>query len=97
MMGIIINPFKKILDFDGKASRSDFWIFFVFNVFMCFVFGILKNIFKFPGIFTVLFIFYLNFVTLSLGFRRLNDARINKLFFLIPFVNLVLATFPSKK
>jgi uncharacterized membrane protein YhaH (DUF805 family) len=34
---------------------------------------------------------------MAIGFRRLNDAGINKFLFLIPFVGLILAVYPSKK
>lgn len=34
---------------------------------------------------------------MAIGFRRLNDAGINRFLFLIPFVGLILAVFPSKE
>jgi uncharacterized membrane protein YhaH (DUF805 family) len=34
---------------------------------------------------------------ITLGFRRLNDAKFSKWLFLIPVVNLILAAFPSKE
>ena len=33
---------------------------------------------------------------MAAGFRRLNDAKINKFLFLISFIVLILAAFPSK-
>ncbi|WP_060875075.1 DUF805 domain-containing protein [Myroides odoratus] len=97
MINLFVNPFRKVFDFDGRASRLEFWVFIVCNIFLCFLFGIFRAVFKFPEIVTIVFVFFLNLVTISLGFRRLNDAKINKLFFLIPLVNLILAGLPSKK
>jgi len=95
-MKYLIQPFNKMFDFSGKSSLKEFWIFFLFISVLVIVAGFLSSAINFR---------YLRVITLvvilipfyAIGFRRLNDAGILKWFFLIPFVNLVLAVMPSKE
>lgn len=94
---ILIKPFKQILDFEGRASIPEFWIFFGFTLLLSFFLGILNALFNLPEIVRTSFLVIVGFVNLSLGFRRLNDVGVNKFLFLLPFVNLILAGLPSKE
>lgn len=90
-MKYIITPFKKALDFSGKSSLKEFWIFFLFNIVLSLIVGVVKAETGFEELGTI-FLVVMLLPNLSLGFRRLNDAGINKWLFLIPFVNLILAS-----
>ena len=96
-MKYILNPFVKIIDIKGQASQKEFWIYQAFFIFFIgpligFLRGldslndtnalIIRLVFLIPGI--------------TLGMRRLNETKFNKWFFLIPFVNLILASFPAE-
>jgi len=82
-------------NFNGKTNIKSFWMFFLIFTLLGIPIGFFQSLIDFE---------YLNMVYLAvmlipfiaIGFRRLNDAGINKFLFLIPFVNLILAAFPSK-
>ena len=94
-MKYLIDPFKKMLDFNGKSSLKEFWIFYIIFIILSIISGIISGITKLEEIKTIFSLIML-LPFLSLGFRRLNDAGYNKWLFLIPFVNLILASFNKK-
>lgn len=94
-MKYIITPFKRIFNFTGKSSIKEFWIFQLFAFISAFVFAILSKITRIEYLDEIWLYAILLPVTISLGFRRLNDAGINKFLFLIPMVNLILASLPK--
>jgi|SRR5690554_3429767 len=94
-MKYIITPFKKIFDFTGKSSIKEFWIFYLFMFLSGFFSGILSGITGIEYLGKIWLYVILLPVFISLGFRRLNDVGINKFLFLIPLVNLILASLPK--
>jgi uncharacterized membrane protein YhaH (DUF805 family) len=89
-----MNYYFKVLQnyatFSGRARRSEYWYFFLFNVIIAFVLGfvgglmgttVLSNIYTLavliPGI--------------AVGVRRMHDVGKSGWFLLIPIYNLVLA------
>jgi uncharacterized membrane protein YhaH (DUF805 family) len=89
-----MNYYFKVLHnyatFSGRARRSEYWYFFLFNVIIAFVLGfvgglmgttVLSNIYTLavliPGI--------------AVGVRRMHDVGKSGWFLLIPIYNLVLA------
>lgn len=91
-----INAIKKWNDFSGKTSLKSFWLFFLIFSLTGIPIGFIRSYFNVDYLNTVYFTLMLIPYT-AIGFRRLNDAGINRFLFLIPFVGLILATFPSKK
>ena len=86
--------FKKFFDFSGRASRSEYWWFFLF--FYAFIFvsfyvagKISEDLLKVLGyIYIVLFIPFI-----AVGARRLHDMGTTgwwQLFIGVPFINIVL-------
>jgi uncharacterized membrane protein YhaH (DUF805 family) len=95
-MKYFINALRKWNDFDGKTSLKEFWIFFLIFSLLGLPIGFIRSLIDFEYLNTIyLIIMFVPF--LAIGFRRLNDAGINRYLFLIPFVNLLLALFPSRK
>ena len=89
-----MNYYLKVLQnyatFSGRARRSEYWYFFLFNVIISFILGfvggmmgstILSNIYSLavliPGI--------------AVGVRRMHDVGKSGWFLLIPIYNLILA------
>lgn len=95
-MHYIINPFKKIFDFSEKSNISEFWIFELVIFLMFFGYGIVQRILGIPEYISNILAIVLILPTVSLGFRRLNDAGINRWLFLIPIVNIILVSLPGK-
>ncbi|WP_047418100.1 DUF805 domain-containing protein [Cellulophaga sp. Hel_I_12] len=96
-MKYLVDPFKKMFEFQGKSTNKEFWIFFTVNIILFTALGFLRNPLNIPLYVGDILRVILCIPTLALGFRRLNDAGINKWLFLIPFVNLILAGLPEKK
>jgi uncharacterized membrane protein YhaH (DUF805 family) len=95
-MKYFINAIKKWNDFTGKTDLKSFWMFFLIFSLLGFPIGFIRSLINFEQLFTVYIILML-VPYFAIGFRRLNDAGINKFLFLIPFIGLILAVFPSKE
>jgi uncharacterized membrane protein YhaH (DUF805 family) len=95
-----MNYYLKVLQnyatFSGRARRSEYWYFFLFNVIISFILGfvggmmgstILSNIYSLavliPGI--------------AVGVRRMHDVGKSGWFLLIPIYNLILAVTEGEK
>ena len=75
---------RKYATFSGRASRSEFWWFYLFYILVLFVGGSLNEA------------FYLAFFVLiiplwAVGARRMHDAGYSGWWFVVPFVNIVFA------
>lgn len=76
--------FKKYAVFDGRASRSEFWYFFLFTLVIGFITSFINN--------AIYAIFTLGTLlpTIAVGCRRLHDINKSGWFQLIPIVNLIM-------
>ena len=95
-MKYFIEAITKWNDFSGKSNLKSFWIFFLIYTLTAMPIGFVQSwsgIDNLGLVYIILMLLPYN----AFGFRRLNDAGINKFLFLIPFVGLILATFPSKE
>jgi uncharacterized membrane protein YhaH (DUF805 family) len=95
MLNLIIDSLTKYVDFQGKASRKEFWSFFLFfHVVTYFASGL-------DGFFGVEIFGLVAFVALILPYlavavRRMNDVGKSGWFVLVPIYNLILALTPTK-
>lgn len=97
-MKYYILGFKRYFDFNGKSTRKEFWYFFLFDVIIHILLGLLKGKFGESVEFvSTIYSMCIIIPYISLGFRRLNDAGYNKFLFLIPIANLFFASMESKK
>ena len=89
-MNYYLNVLQNYATFSGRARRSEYWYFFLFNVIISFFLGfvgvsmgttILSNIYSLavliPGI--------------AVGVRRMHDVGKSGWFILVPIYNLILA------
>jgi len=79
----ISSCFKKYTTFEGRASRSEFWYFFLFNVAGSFIASFI-NI----AIYAIFFLGTL-LPLIAVGCRRMHDVGRSGWFQLIPLVNIV--------
>jgi uncharacterized membrane protein YhaH (DUF805 family) len=83
---------KRFTVFDGRAGRKEFWMFFVYNLIISVLFGILSSIPIIGWLFGVitgalgLAIFV---VSLAVGVRRLHDTNRSGLTWLLSLIPLV--------
>ena len=97
-MKYIITPFKKMFNIKDKATVKEFWIYFTFLTFLISpLIGIIDGLSVIHKNYIIAFNIFFIIQFTTLGFRRLNETKFNKWLFLIPFVNLLLAVFPSKR
>jgi len=79
----ISSCFKKYATFDGRASRSEFWYFFLFDVG-----GSIIVSFIHPAIYAI-FVLVTLLPFIAAGCRRMHDVGRSGWFQCIPFVNIV--------
>ena len=85
-----LEVLKKYAVFSGRARRSEYWYFTLFNV----IFQIILTIVGIQIGFTFLDTFYSLAVllpALAVGVRRMHDVNKSGWFILIPIYNLILA------
>ena len=86
--------FKKYLDFKGRASRSEFWYFFLFYILACFLGGFVIGFLVSPSseffyVLVIIFFVGLFIPTLSVTVRRFHDFGVSGWMycaFIVPFV-----------
>ena len=98
----MLEPIKKYADFTGRARRSEYWLFSVFYIAICFVMGFVDGILgtyddvSGYGVLGGVTLFGLLLPSVAVLVRRLHD--INKsgwwaLISLVPLLNLILLVF----
>lgn len=95
-MKYFIKAITKWRDFSGKTSLKEFWIFFMIFSLLGIPIGFIQSWTGFEHL-NMVYIILMIIPYLAIGFRRLNDAGINRFFFLIPLIGLILAAFPRKE
>lgn len=98
-----IETIKKYNDFEGRASRPEFWYFQITNilVFVCCIFAdIFFDTYNWQSDRGVLEVCYLVFIfipSLAVGVRRMHDIGLSGWCYLIPILREIIALFPSEE
>jgi uncharacterized membrane protein YhaH (DUF805 family) len=94
MINLVTGSLKKYVDFQGRASRKEFWSFVLFFYAVTFIAGGLDGFYgtEFVGAFAFI---ALILPYLAVAVRRMNDVGKSGWFILIPIYNLVLMCTPS--
>lgn len=104
-MHLLLDPItKRFFDFDGRASRKEFWIFysFIFSLLIAFV-SINLDKYEYIGLIIIIIVLISLIPLLSLQVRRLHDIGFSgywillNLLPLIGFLLYIFACFPSQK
>jgi uncharacterized membrane protein YhaH (DUF805 family) len=90
-MKYLITPFKRVFDFKGTSNIKEFWYFVLITTLIHIFIGLIKSSLDMYYLGDIIRVITL-LPFIALGFRRLNEAGINKFLFLIPLVNLILAS-----
>lgn len=90
MFNSISGSLKKYVDFQGRATRKEFWLFVLFVYAFTFIGGIIDGLVgtDFIGSLIVL---ALILPYLAVAVRRMHDVGKAGWFILVPFYNLILA------
>lgn len=95
-MSWYLQSMKKYADFGGRASRKEYWMFFLVNIIILIALIAIEAAAGGPGILAVLYNFGVIIPNLAVAMRRLHDTDRSGWYILIslvPLVNLVLLFF----
>lgn len=98
----MFDYYKKVLTnyagFEGRARRSEFWYFLLFNIIIAFVLGIVDGLIGLAT-FGIADIYSLAVLvpSIAVGIRRMHDIGKSGWFILIPFYNLYLFSIEGEK
>jgi len=81
--------FKKYATFTGRASRSEYWYFYLFYI-IAYVAGMILDATAGSGYIQYLFIVPLWLPQIAVGVRRMHDVGKSGWFLLVPIYNLIL-------
>lgn len=99
-MSLMFQPFKKYADFQGRARRSEYWLFSLF----CFIVGMVFTILRIAtggleslesgrmdpiGILNLVFSLAILVPSLAVGFRRLHDTNRSAWWILIGIIPII--------
>ncbi len=89
-----MNYYLKVLQnyatFTGRAGRSEYWYFFLFNVIIAIVLGVVGGLIK-TTILSTIYSLAVLVPGIAVGVRRMHDVGKSGWYLLIPFYNLFLA------
>ena len=76
--------------FTGRANRSEYWYFVLFNLIFSFVIGFIAGFIKIPILGSIYSLAVL-IPGIAVGVRRMHDVDKSGWFLLVPIYNLILA------
>ncbi len=88
-MNYFIAVLKKYAVFTGRARRSEFWYFVLFNFIISWVLSIVFGLLKLP-IISTLYSLAVFLPSIGVGIRRMHDINKSGWFILIPIYNIIL-------
>ena len=88
-MNWYLEVLKKYAVFSGRARRKEYWMFFLFNIIIAIVLGILEGIFGLSGILTTLYFLAVLIPGIAVSIRRLHDSGRSGWWLLIGFIPVV--------
>ena len=86
-MNYFLEAFKKYADFDGRASRKEFWFFVLFNMIICSAIQIIAGK---TSMALELYQLVIVVPIIALAIRRMHDISKSGWFILIPIYNIIL-------
>jgi len=91
-----LDVIKNYTKFDGRARRSEYWYFMLFNYIISFALGFLGGIIKIDFI-SMVYSLAVLVPSIAVAIRRMHDVGKSGWFMLIPFYNLYLAVQDSEE
>jgi len=87
---------KKYAVFNGRSRRKEYWMFFLFNVIIAFVLGMIEGVLGInsnttQNVFADLYQLAVLVPSIAVGIRRMHDVGKSGWFMLVPIYNLILA------
>jgi uncharacterized membrane protein YhaH (DUF805 family) len=95
-MNYYLKVIQNYATFSGRARRSEYWYFFLFNFIILVVLGIIDATLK-TKIVSNIYTLVILIPGTAVGIRKMHDIGKSGWFFLIPIYNLILASKEGKK
>ena len=89
-MKYYLEVLKKYADFNGRARRKEYWMFFLFNLIFSYSLMFIDITFETVFISTI-YSFAVLIPSIAVGVRRMHDVGKSGWYLLIPIYNLILA------
>ena len=89
-MNYYFEVLKKYAQFNGRARRSEYWYFTLFNVIIAVILMIAGTAMRFPLLNSIYSLAVL-IPGLAVGVRRMHDVNKSGWYIIIPIYNLILA------
>lgn len=88
-MNYYTEAFRKYGEFNGRATRAEYWYFYLFNLIIAVVLGAVEG----PNTSALSDIYRLIILipSIAVAVRRMHDVNKSGWFMIIPFYNLILA------
>jgi len=84
-----LDVLKKYATFSGRARRKEYWMFFLFNVIIAFVLGLIDAFAGTNGVLGGLYTLAVLIPGIAVFVRRLHDTDHSAWWFLIAFIPIV--------
>jgi uncharacterized membrane protein YhaH (DUF805 family) len=99
-MNWYLEVLRKYAVFAGRSRRKEYWMFFLFNVIIGFVFGFVQGLLGHKSsdgqsIFLTLYQLAILIPSIAVGVRRMHDSDHSGWWLICPFVNLVFLIIPG--
>jgi len=88
-MNWYIEVLKKYAVFSGRASRTEYWMFFLFNIIIAILLGVIEGLIGSPGVVGLLYGLAVLIPSIAVGVRRLHDTDRTGWWLLIGLVPLI--------
>ncbi|WP_127018666.1 DUF805 domain-containing protein [Flagellimonas beolgyonensis] len=95
-MKYYLKVLQNYANFNGRARRSEYWYFFLFNTLISLVLGFIDGLLD-TTIIGSLYSLAVLIPTIAVGVRRMHDVGKSGWFLLIPIYNIILAVTDGEK
>lgn len=91
-----VQVWKKYLDFTGRAHRTEYWMFVLFNIIISFGLGLIEGFLGAAtntdqSILSTIYSLAILIPSVAAGVRRMHDTDRSGWWIIVPIVNLVFA------
>jgi uncharacterized membrane protein YhaH (DUF805 family) len=87
--GLYLQALKKYTEINGRATRREFWTFFLVSIAIEFVLGCIEGLLDIPGIVSGLYSFAVLMPMITAGVRRMHDTGRSGWWVLLPIGNII--------
>jgi uncharacterized membrane protein YhaH (DUF805 family) len=89
-MNYYLNVLKNYATFSGRARRSEYWYFILFNSIIAFAIGFVSGLLRI-NMLSIIYTLFILIPSIAVAVRRMHDVGKSGWFLLIPIYNFVLA------